>query len=45
MVVSKPPKNTGDKAALRCQEAVHLVQEHDDGLSVMEQANLIVFFR
>ena len=47
MVASKPPENMiGDKsqAALRSQEAVRLVQERDDGLSIMEKAGLIVFF-
>jgi hypothetical protein len=44
LVASKPPESTDDKAMTRCQEAVRLVQERDDGLSVMEKASLIVFF-
>ena len=44
LVASKPPESTDDKAMTRCQEAMRLVQECDDGLSVMEQAQLIVFF-
>src|ERR1700678_11332 len=41
---SKPPETVGDKASIRCQDAVRLVQERDDGLSLMEKAALIVFF-
>ena len=41
LVASKPPESL---ASSRCQEAVRLVQERNDGLSVMEQATLIVFF-
>src|SRR5271168_2064505 len=41
---SKPPETVGDKASVRCQDAVRLVQERDDGLSLMEKATLIVFF-
>src|ERR1700678_3604350 len=41
---SKPPETVGDKASVRCQDAVRLVQERDDGLSLMEKAALIVFF-
>ena len=44
LIASKPPKSAEDKAAVQCQEAVCLVQERDDGLSVMEKAALIVFF-
>ena len=44
LVTSKPPETVEDKAAVQCQEAIHLVQEHNDGLSVMEKAALIVFF-
>lgn len=44
LVASKPPESADDKAVARCQEAVRLVQECDDGLSVMEKAALIVFF-
>ncbi|KAF8222296.1 hypothetical protein L208DRAFT_1381900 [Tricholoma matsutake] len=44
LVASKPPESVGDKAAVHCQEAVHLVQAHNDGLSVMEKATLIIFF-
>ena len=44
LVASKPPKSIGEKAAVHCQEAVHLVQARNDGLSVMEKATLIVFF-
>jgi len=44
LVASKPPESVGEKAAVRCQEAVHLVQAHNDGLSVMEKAMLIIFF-
>jgi hypothetical protein len=41
---SKPPETVEDKASVRCQDAVCLVQERDDGLSLMEKAALIVFF-
>jgi hypothetical protein len=44
LVASKPPESADDKGMARCQEAVRLVQERDDGLSVMEKAALIVFF-
>lgn len=44
LVASKPPESVNDKAVVRCQEAVRLVQERDDGLSLMEKASLIVFF-
>ena len=47
MVALKPPENMiGDKsqAALWSQEAVWLVQERNNGLSIMEKADLIVFF-
>ena len=44
LVASTPPESTGEKAMTRCHEAVRLVQERDDGLSVMEKARLIVFF-
>jgi hypothetical protein len=44
LVASKPPESIGEKAAVHCQEAVHLVQARDDGLSVMETAVLIIFF-
>lgn len=41
---SKAPDTPEEKAVVRCQEAVRLVQERDDGLSVMEKAALIIFF-
>jgi hypothetical protein len=41
---SKAPESFEDKAAVRTQEAVRLVQERNDGLSLTEKANLIVFF-
>ena len=41
MIASKPPESL---VLVQCQEAVRLVQECDDGLSVMEKAKLIVFF-
>jgi hypothetical protein len=44
IAASKPPESTEDKAVARCQEAVRLVQERDDGLSILEKASLIVFF-
>ena len=44
LVASKPPESVEDKVAVRCQEAIRLVQERDDGLSVMEKAALVVFF-
>ena len=44
LVASKPPETVEDKAAVWCQEAVCPVQEHNDGLSIMEKATLIVFF-
>ena len=44
MVASKPPSSMEDKAAVQCQDAVQLLQECDDGLSVMEKATLVVFF-
>jgi hypothetical protein len=44
LVALKPPESIGEKAAVHCQEAVHLVQACNDGLSVMEKAMLIVFF-
>ena len=40
----KPHESTEDKAIARCQDAVHLVQERDDGLSISEKAALVVFF-
>lgn len=44
LTASKAPESAEDKAVVRCQEAVQLVQERDDGLSVLEKASLIVFF-
>lgn len=44
LVASKPPESIEDKSAVRSQEAVRLVQERDDGLSLDEKARLIVFF-
>ena len=44
MVASKPPESAEDRAAVRCQEAVRLVQERKDGLLVKQMADLIVFF-
>jgi hypothetical protein len=44
LVASKPPESMDDRATTRCQKAVRLVQERDDGLSLMEKAQLIVFF-
>jgi hypothetical protein len=44
LAAAKPPASVEDKAVVRCQEAVRLVQERDDGLSLIEKANLIVFF-
>ena len=40
LVASKPPERVGEKAAVHCQEAVHLVQACNDGLSVMEKLYL-----
>ena len=44
LVASKPPESMGEKAMTQFHKAVCLVQESDDGLSVMEKARLIVFF-
>lgn len=44
IAASKPPESAEDKAVARCQDAVRLVQERDDGLSISEKAALIVFF-
>jgi hypothetical protein len=43
MEASKPPK-VEDKAADRVQEAIRLMQERNDGLSLMEKTALVVFF-
>ncbi|KAF8811183.1 hypothetical protein BYT27DRAFT_7240373, partial [Phlegmacium glaucopus] len=44
LAVAKPPESTEAKASIQHQEAARLVQEYNDGLSVMEKAALIVFF-
>ena len=44
IAASKPPESAEDKAVARCQDAVRLVQERDDGLSILEKAALVVFF-
>ncbi|KAF8804214.1 hypothetical protein BYT27DRAFT_7243939 [Phlegmacium glaucopus] len=44
LAVAKPPESTEDKASIQYQKAARLVQEYNDGLSVMEKAALIVFF-
>ena len=44
MDASKPPESIEDEAAVRCQEAVRLVQVRDDGLTITEKAALVVFF-
>ena len=41
---SKLPESTEDKAVARFQQAVRLVQQRDDGLSISEKASLIVYF-
>ena len=43
MDASKPPK-IEDRAAERVQEAIRLMQERNDGLSLMEKTALVVFF-
>lgn len=44
LVASKPPETVDDKAATRTQEVVHLIQECNNGLSLIQKGALIVFF-
>lgn len=47
LAAAQPPTwatSATDKAIVRCQDAVRLVQERDDGLSILEKAALIIFF-
>lgn len=44
LIAAKPPESADDKSIAQCQEAMDLLRERDDGLTITEKAALLVFF-